>query len=186
MLCAGTGCVSNHSFLVREALEKEIKKRSLENEIQVVITGCDGFCAEGPLLIVQPENILYCRLTEKDVPLLVEEHFIKGRPVKKLMYTPPDAKAPVPKMNDIGFFKGQMLVALRNRGLIDPENIDEAIARDAYKALAMVLTSMTPEEVIDEIKASGLRGRGGGFRMPGSGGCRVHPARPGGAGFDAP
>ena len=162
MLCAGTGCVSNHSFLVREALEKEIKKRSLENEIQVVITGCDGFCAEGPLLIVQPENILYCRLTEKDVPLLVEEHFIKGRPVKKLMYTPPDAKAPVPKMNDIGFFKGQMLVALRNRGLINPENIDEAIARDAYKALAKVLTSMSPEEVVQEIKASGLRGRGGG------------------------
>jgi len=162
MLCAGTGCVSNHSFLVREALEKEIKKRGLENEIQVVITGCDGFCAEGPLLIVQPENIFYCRLTEKDVPLLVEEHFIKGRPVKKLMYTPPDAKAPVPKMNDIGFFKGQMLVALRNRGLIDPENIDEAIARDAYKAIAKVLTSMSPEEVIQEIKDSGLRGRGGG------------------------
>jgi len=162
MLCAGTGCVSNRAFQVKETLETEIKKRGLENEIQVVITGCDGFCAEGPILIVQPDDIFYCRLTEKDVPHLVEEHFLKGRPVKKLMFSPPKAKTPVPKMSDIGFFKGQMLVALRNRGMIDPENIDDAIARGAYRALAKVLTEMTPEEVINEIKASALRGRGGG------------------------
>ena len=162
MLCAGTGCVSNQCFEVREALEKEIKKRDLDKEVRVVITGCDGFCAEGPILIVQPDDIFYCRLTVKDIPHLVEEHFLKGRPVQKLMYTPPEEKTPIPVMSDIGFFKGQMLVALRNRGLINPESIDDAIARDAYKALAKALTSMTPEEVIREITASGLRGRGGG------------------------
>ena len=162
MLCAGTGCVSNQSFEVREALEKEIKKRDLDTEVRVVITGCDGFCAEGPILIVQPDDIFYCRLTVKDIPHLVEEHFLKGRPVQKLMYTPPEEKTSIPKMSDIGFFKGQMLVALRNRGLINPESIDDAIARGAYKALAKALTSMTPEEVIREITASGLRGRGGG------------------------
>ena len=90
MLCAGTGCVSNHAFEVREALEKEIKKRDLDMEVRVVITGCDGFCAEGPILIVQPDDIFYCRLTVKDIPHLVEEHFLKGRPVQRLMYTPPE------------------------------------------------------------------------------------------------
>ena len=161
MVCAGTACVSNHSLKIKEALEKEIKKRDLEDEIQVVITGCNGFCAEGPLMVVQPDGIFYCRLTEKDIPFLVEEHFLKGRPVKKLMYTPPEAETAIPKIDDIGFFKGQMLIALRNRGLIDPEKIDEYIGREGYSALAKALTSMTPEGVIKEIKESGLRGRGG-------------------------
>jgi NADH:ubiquinone oxidoreductase subunit F (NADH-binding)/(2Fe-2S) ferredoxin len=162
MVCAGTGCVANHSFEVKKALEAELKKRDLSEEIQVVPTGCNGFCAEGPLMVVQPDGIFYCRLTEKDIPHLVEEHFLKGRPVQKLMYTPSEAKSPVPKMSDIDFFKNQMLIALRNRGLIDPEKIDEAIGRGAYTALAKVLTSMKPEEVVQVIKASGLRGRGGG------------------------
>ena len=161
MLCAGTGCVSNKSLKIREALEKELKKHKLEKEILTVMTGCNGFCAQGPIMVVHPDEIFYQMLTEKDIPHLVEEHFLKGRPVKKLMYTPPKEEAPVPKMSDIGFFKEQRLVALRNRGLIDPEKIDEYIARDGYSALARVLTSMTPGEIIKEIKDSGLRGRGG-------------------------
>ena len=162
MVCAGTGCVANHSFEIKKALEDEVKKRGLENEVQVVATGCNGFCAEGPLMVVQPEGIFYAQVTIKDIPHLVEEHFLKGRPVQKLMYVPPDAKAPIPKMSDINFFNRQMLIALRNRGLIDPEKIDEAIGRGAYSALAKVLTGMTPPEVVSLIKASGLRGRGGG------------------------
>ncbi len=162
MVCAGTACVANHSFKIKEALEREIKKNGLENDVQVVPTGCNGFCAEGPLLVVQPDGIFYGRLKEKDIPFLVEEHLLKGRPVEKLMYVPPKTKAPIPKMSDIDFFKGQVLIALRNRGLIDPEKIDESIGKGGYSALAKALTSMTPEEVIQVIKASGLRGRGGG------------------------
>jgi len=161
MLCAGTGCVSNKSIKISEVLEKELKKHKLEQEILVVLTGCNGFCAQGPIMVVHPDEIFYQMLTEKDIPHLVEEHFLKGRPVRKLMYTPPKEKTPVPKMSDIGFFKEQRLVALRNRGLIDPEKIDEYIARNGYTALARALTSMTPETIIKEIKDSGLRGRGG-------------------------
>src|SRR5271157_1898976 len=161
MVCAGTGCVSNRSLEFRDALQKEIEKRGLDNEIQVVTTGCNGFCGVGPLMVVQPDGIFYQQLSPKDVPHLVEEHFLKGRPVNKLMYVPPETKAPVPKMMDIPFFARQMLIALRNRGLIDPESIDEYIARDGYAGLAKALSQMTPEEVLNEVKISGLRGRGG-------------------------
>ncbi|KPJ59311.1 MAG: NADH dehydrogenase [Latescibacteria bacterium DG_63] len=161
MVCAGTGCVSNHAFDIKAALEKEVKKQGLENEVLVVTTGCNGFCERGPLLVVQPANIFYQQLTEKDIPHLVEEHFLKGRPVQKLMYTPPEEKTPVPILSDIEFFKGQVLIALRNRGLIDPEKIEEYIARDGYAAMGKALTEMTPEGIIEEIKSSGLRGRGG-------------------------
>jgi NADH:ubiquinone oxidoreductase subunit F (NADH-binding)/(2Fe-2S) ferredoxin len=162
MVCAGTGCVSNHSFEIKEALEKEIKKNKLENEAEVIMTGCNGFCGAGPILVVQPDGIFYQLLKTSDIPLLVQEHLLKGRPVKKLMYTPPVEENPIPKMSEIPFFANQTLIALRNRGLIDPENIDDYIARGGYKALAKVLTEMTPDEVLHEIKASGLRGRGGG------------------------
>jgi NADH:ubiquinone oxidoreductase subunit F (NADH-binding)/(2Fe-2S) ferredoxin/Pyruvate/2-oxoacid:ferredoxin oxidoreductase delta subunit len=162
MVCAGTACVSNHCFQIKETLEREIKTRGLQDEIQIVTTGCDGFCAEGPIMIVQPDGVFYCRLTEKDIPFLVEEHLLKGRPVQKLMYVAPETMSAIPKMRDIGFFKGQVLVALRNRGMIDPENIDDYIAMNGYQALAKVLTKMTPEDVIRQITASGLRGRGGG------------------------
>jgi len=161
MLCAGTGCVSNKSFKIKEALGEEINKRGLQDEILVVMTGCNGFCAVGPLMVVQPDGIFYQNLTVDDIPYLVEEHFLKGRPVKKLMYFPPEEKEAIPRMGDIGFFARQTLIALRNRGLIDPEKIDEYIARDGYRALAKALTSMTPEEIIKAIKDSGLRGRGG-------------------------
>ncbi len=161
MVCAGTGCVSNHSFEVKDALEEEIKKQGLEDEVLVVTTGCNGFCERGPLLVVEPGKIFYQQLTLKDIPHLVEEHFLKGRPVEKFMYVPPEEKTPVPVLNDIAFFKGQVLIALRNRGLIDPEKIDEYIARDGYKGMATALTEMTPEGIIEEIKKAGLRGRGG-------------------------
>ncbi|TES90359.1 MAG: NADH-quinone oxidoreductase subunit NuoF [Candidatus Cloacimonadota bacterium] len=161
MVCGGTGCVSNNAFKIKEALEREIKKLDLEDEVLVVMTGCNGFCAQGPIMVVQPDGVFYQMLTEKDIPHLVEEHLLKGRPVKKLMYTPSEKKKPIPKMSDIGFFSKQRLIALRNRGLVDPEKIDEYIAREGYKALAKALTLMSPEEIIKEIKDSGLRGRGG-------------------------
>ncbi|MFQ6070183.1 MAG: FAD-dependent oxidoreductase [Candidatus Aminicenantales bacterium] len=162
MICAGTGCVSNRSFQIREALEKELIKHNLEKEVLTVMTGCNGFCAAGPIMLVQPDGIFYQKIKAEDVPHLVEEHFLKGRPVKKLMYTPSPEVEPIPKMTDISFFKKQILIALRNKGIIDPEKIDDYIARDGYAALAKVLTQMTPEDVIAEIKKSGLRGRGGG------------------------
>jgi len=162
MVCAGTGCVANQSMKIREKLENEIRKRGLQDEVSVVTTGCNGFCAVGPLMVVQPDGIFYQLLKETDIPYIVEEHLIKGRPVKELLYTPPEEKTPIPKMSDIPFFADQTLIVLRNRGLINPEKIDEYIARGGYEALAKALTSMTPDEVIREIKASGLRGRGGG------------------------
>ena len=161
MLCAGTGCVSNGAYRIKAALERELVKQNLQDEVAVVMTGCNGFCAQGPVMTVLPEGIFYQLLAEEDIPYLVEEHFLKGRPVKRLMFTPPAEKAPVPRMSDIGFFKKQRLIALRNRGLIDPEKIDEYIARGGYRALAKALTAMSREEIIEEIKKSGLRGRGG-------------------------
>ena len=161
MICTCTNCISNGALGVKEALEAEIVKHHLENDVQVVPTGASGLCVKGPILMVQPEGIFYQLLTVKDVPRLVEEHFLKGRPVESLMYVLPGEETPIPKMKDIPFFKNQRLIALRNRGLIDPDRIEEYIARDGYKALSKALTSMTPEEVIQEVKDSGLRGRGG-------------------------
>jgi NADH-quinone oxidoreductase subunit F len=161
LVCAGTGCVSSGSFKIKEALEKEIKKRRLQDEVQVIATGCNGFCERGPIVMVQPDGIFYQLLKVEDVPLLVEEHLLKGRPVKKLMYVPPAEDKPVPKMRDIEFFKHQRLIVLRNRGRIDPEKIEEYIAFDGYEALGKALAKMTPEAVLAEIAASGLRGRGG-------------------------
>jgi len=162
MICTCTNCVSNGALQVKEALEAEIKKQHLDDDVKIVPTGASGLCVNGPILVVQPEGIFYRRVTVKEVPHLVEEHFLKGRPVESLMYKEPGEETPIPSIRDIPFFKNQRLIALRNRGLIDPDEIDEYIARDGYQALAKVLTSMSPEEVIEEIKASGLRGRGGG------------------------
>ncbi len=161
LICAGTGCVSNRSFKVRDALVKEIQKRGISDEVQVITTGCQGFCAQGPIMIFQPDGIFYQMLTEDNISHLVEEHLIKGRPVPKLMYIPSKDEPPIPRLEDIDFFNRQRLLVLRNRGLLDPEKIDEYIAREGYQALAKVLTGMTPKQVIDEVKKSGLRGRGG-------------------------
>jgi NADH-quinone oxidoreductase subunit F len=162
MVCAGTGCVSNRSFDVKKALEEEIERRDLSGEVAVVATGCNGFCAEGPIVVYYPDGIFYSHVSVEDVPELVEEHLLKGRPLERLMYTPPEQEEIVPKLSDIDFFKYQRLVALRNRGLIDPENIMEYIGRDGYAALGKVLKDMKPDDVIAEMKKSGLRGRGGG------------------------
>ncbi len=161
LVCAGTGCVANHSFEVKEELEKEIIRKNLQDEIQVITTGCQGFCERGPIVIVQPDGIFYQRIQKKDIPHLVEEHLLKGRPVKDLMYIPAPEEKPVPKMMDIDFFKHQRLIILRNRGRLDPENIEEYIGFDGYKALEIALTHMQPEAIIKEVKRSGLRGRGG-------------------------
>lgn len=161
MLCTGTGCVAGGAFRIKEALEKELAKRNLEQEVGIVITGCNGFCGQGPLMVVQPDGIFYGLLKPQDIPFLVEEHFLKGRPVKKLMFTQPGREEPIPLVSEIPFFGKQMLLVLRNKGIIDPEKIDEYIARDGYLAVEKVLTSMKPEDVINEIEKAGLRGRGG-------------------------
>ena len=161
MVCTCTNCISNGALQIKNALEAEIAKQGLAEDIQVVQTGASGLCVRGPILMVQPDDIFYQYLTEKDIPNLVEEHFLKGRPVESLMYVPAGEETPIPKIRDIPFFKDQRLIALRNRGLIDPDKIDEYIANDGYKALAKALTSMTPDEVIEEVKEAGLRGRGG-------------------------
>ena len=161
MICGGTACVSNHSFVIKKALEEELKKTHLDGEIELVTTGCQGMCETGPLLVVKPDNIFYNHLQIDDIPHLVEEHFLKGRPVKHLMHIPPEESETLPKLSDIQFFNKQILVALRNRGLIDADQIDDYIGRDGYKAITKALTEMEPEDIIGEIKKSGLRGRGG-------------------------
>jgi len=160
-LCGGSACLSNHSFEVYQALEEELKKNGLAQEIELVTTGCNGFCDTGPLLVVKPDNIYYNHLTVEMIPNLVEEHFLKGRPVKDMMFIPPSEEEFLPKISELSFFKKQILVALRNRGLIDAEKIDDYIARNGYMTLSKALTEMTPEGIVDEIKAAGLRGRGG-------------------------
>ena len=163
LICGGTGCTSNHSPAVRAKLEEELKKQGLEEEIKVVQTGCFGLCALGPIMIVYPEGTFYSKVTVEDIPEIVSEHLLKGRPVQRLVYNEADENAPhgIVSLSETPFYKSQMRVALRNCGVINPEVIDEYIAVDGYTALGKVLTEMTPEEVIELMKASGLRGRGG-------------------------
>ncbi len=162
LVCGGTGCVSSGSRKIQEAIVDEVAKQKLDKEVKVVETGCHGFCEMGPIVIVYPEGTFYCRVTVEDVPELVAEHLVKGRIVQRLLFKAPVTEEQVPSYKDIAFYKKQHRVALRNCGHINPENIHEYIARDGYEALAKVLTSMTPQEVIEEMKKSGLRGRGGG------------------------
>ncbi|MBN2686853.1 MAG: NADH-quinone oxidoreductase subunit NuoF, partial [Deltaproteobacteria bacterium] len=161
LLCGGTGCHASGSLAVKKSLNEELTKRNLSEEIKVVETGCNGFCAMGPIMVIYPEGIIYMLVQPEDVPELVEEHLIKGRPVERLFYREPSSEEIIPTMQDIPFFALQELRVLRNRGLIDPEKIDEYIARDGYAGLAKALTEMTSQEIIDEMLASGLRGRGG-------------------------
>ena len=161
MLCGGTGCIACGSIKVKNALFEEIKKKGMENEINVIFTGCNGFCAEGPIMTVLPEGIFYEKLTVDDLPFLVEEHLLKGRPVERLMYKETEKRHAVPVMKDIPFFNLQVLRVLRNKGIIDPEKIEEYIARDGYLGAARSLTGMTSEDIIKTVKDSGLRGRGG-------------------------
>ena len=161
LLCGGTGCHASGSQEVKEALQKELTRQGLDREIRVIETGCNGFCAQGPVMVVEPEGIFYQKLKKEDIPFLVEEHFLKGRPVKKLFYEKPASAESIPGMDDIPFYAKQQLIVLRNRGVIDPESIDEYIAGDGYFGASKALLEMTPEEIIEELKTSGLRGRGG-------------------------
>ncbi len=161
LICGGTGCHSSGSQEVKAALESEIADRGLAEEILVVETGCNGYCAAGPVMVVYPEGIFYQKLTVEDVPVLVEEHLLKGRPVERLFYREPAKKDLIPEMLDIPFFAHQQLIVLRNKGLIDAEKIDDYIARDGYQAAAKALLEMEPAQIIDEVQKSGLRGRGG-------------------------
>ena len=162
LVCGGTGCTSSHSAEIIEALEKELKAKDLENEVKVIKTGCFGLCALGPVMIVYPEGCFYSEVKVEDVPEIVEEHLLKGRMVKRLLYEETVHKDDIKPLNETNFYKKQHRVALRNCGVIDPENIEEYIAMDGYQALAKCLTELTPDEVIQIVKDSGLRGRGGG------------------------
>jgi len=161
LICGGTGCQSSGSHAVKTALLEEVDKRGLAEEIKIVETGCNGFCALGPIMVVYPEGVIYVSLKPEDIPQLVEEHLIKGRVLKRLLYREPVTDQIIPTMQDIPFFALQELRVLRNRGLIDPEKIDEYIARDGYAGMAKALTEITPEQIVQEILNSGLRGRGG-------------------------
>ena len=162
LVCGGTGCTSSHSGELIDALNANIKEKGLEEEIKVVRTGCFGLCALGPIMIVYPEGSFYSEVKVEDIPEIVEEHLLKGRIVKRLLYSETITEEEVKPLNETNFYKKQHRVALRNCGVIDPENIEEYIAYDGYQALAKALTQMTPQEVIQTVIDSGLRGRGGG------------------------
>jgi len=162
LVCGGTGCRASQSEKIAENLNEEIKNIGLENEVQVVITGCFGFCEKGPIVKVIPDNTFYTQVKPEDCKEIVNEHVLKGRKVMRLLYVDPVTKEHVSDSKHMGFYQKQLRIALRNCGFIDPENIDEYIARDGYSALGKALTEMTPQQVIDLIKKSGLRGRGGG------------------------
>jgi NADH-quinone oxidoreductase subunit F len=161
LICGGTGCHASNSHEVTAAMREEVQRRGLADEIRIVQTGCRGFCSMGPVMMVYPEGILYCQVQTNDVPEVVEETLIKGRQVQRLAYHEPSQHQALPFYHDIPFYGKQIRIALRNCGLINPESIDEYIARDGYAALGKVLTGMTPENVLAEMKDSGLRGRGG-------------------------
>ena len=161
LVCGGTGCTSSHSQQIIEALEVQLNRHGLGNEIKVIKTGCFGLCERGPIMIVYPEGVFYSRVTADDVPEIVEEHILKGRIVKRLLYQEAASQDTIQSLSRTKFYEKQERVALRNCGVINPEDIMEYIAVDGYEALGRVLTGMTPQEVVDIIKASGLRGRGG-------------------------
>lgn len=161
LVCGGTGCTSSDSVKVKQEFEALLNKNKLDREVKVVTTGCFGLCAHGPIVVVYPEGAMYTMVRVEDVQEIVEEHLIKGRIVKRLLAGDKDAEDTSKSLENVDFFKRQVRIALRNCGIINPESIDEYIAYDGYKALSKVLTEMTPEQVIAEVKKSGLRGRGG-------------------------
>ena len=162
LVCGGTGCTSSGSARIIEALEREIGDRGLSEEIKVIKTGCFGLCALGPIMIVYPEGAFYSMVKPEDIPEIVEEHLLKGRIVTRLLYQETVHEDTVKSLNHTKFYEKQKRVALKNCGVIDPENINEYIGLDGYQALGKALTEMTPDQVIQVIKDSGLRGRGGG------------------------
>ena len=162
LICGGTGCTSSGSMDILKAMKDELKKRGLENEVEIIRTGCFGLCSNGPVVIVYPEGAFYSKVKVEDVPELVEEHLVKGRLLKRLLYKKSIENDKIKSLNNVDFYKKQKRIVLRRCGVIDPENIDEYIASDGYKAIEKVLTTMKPADVIKVLKDSGLRGRGGG------------------------
>ena len=162
LCCGGTGCTSSGCDAIIKEMEAQLAAHDLEKEFKVIKTGCFGLCALGPIMIVYPEGAFYSRVTPEDVKEIVEEHLVKGRVVKRLLYAETVEEDNIKSLNEVDFYKKQKRIALRNCGVINPEDIEEYIGVDGYQALGKVLTEMTPQEVIDVIKDSGLRGRGGG------------------------
>ena len=162
LVCTGTGCASSGGKEVLAKFEEEIKKQGLDKEIKAVSTGCHGMCEMGPIVTIYPEGTFYVRVKPEDVPVIVEEHLLKGRIVSRLLYTEPKTAAEVPDYKDIPFYKKQRRIVLENCGDINPDSLEEYIGKDGYQGLAHVLLELTPEQVVDEMKKSGLRGRGGG------------------------
>ena len=161
-VCAGIGCRVLEAEQLKKNLQREIIIQGLSEEIQLVTTGCFGFCEKGPLVKISPDNTFYVQVQPEDAAELIHQHFVKKRKLERLLYIHPETKLRVTESKDMDFYKKQYRIALRNCGFIDPENIEEYIARDGYTALGKCLTEMTPEGVIEEVKDSGLRGRGGG------------------------
>jgi len=162
LVCGGTGCTASDSLTLVKMLKESIKKHEITNEVEVVVTGCFGFCEKGPILKVYPDNVFYVTVKPEDAEEIITEHVIKGRMVERLLYVEPNTKKRLEGQKSIPFYKKQIRIALRNCGFINPEDINEYIAADGYQALAKCLTEMSPDEVIDTVVQSGLRGRGGG------------------------
>jgi len=162
LICGGTGCKASSSDAIAEKLKFELAANNLQDEVQVILTGCFGFCEKGPIVKVLPDNTFYTQVKPEDAAEIVKEHVVKGRKVERLLYVDPTKKATIEDSKHMGFYRKQMRIALRNCGFINPENIDEYIAREGYQALGKVLTEYNPQQTIDIIKKSGLRGRGGG------------------------
>ena len=162
LICGGTGCTSSGSMKIADKLEEEIKKKGIDDHVKVVRTGCFGLCALGPIMIVYPEGTFYSMMSADHIERIVEEHLVNDRIVEEYVYEETKTPDGIIAYNQTNFYKKQHRVALRNCGVIDPENIDDYLEKDGYKALEKVVTEMTPEQVIDVISKSGLRGRGGG------------------------
>jgi len=162
LICTGTGCVSSGSKKIKHELQDELADKKLLDEIKIVETGCHGFCEKGPILVIYPEGVFYCQVKKEDVSEIVDEHLLKGRVVERLLFKEPTTEKSIPSYTDIDFYKKQHRIALSNCGKINPESIEEYIANNGYEAAGKALTEMTPEEIIEEVKNSGLRGRGGG------------------------
>ena len=161
LVCGGTGCHASESSLVGESLKRELEEKGLGNEVQVIMTGCFGFCEKGPIVKVMPDNTFYVQVKPEDAAVIVAEHVIKGRAVQRLLYVDPKTKEHISDSKHMGFYRKQIRIALRNCGFINPENIDEYIAREGYAAIGKCVSELSPADVIDIMKRSGLRGRGG-------------------------
>jgi NADH:ubiquinone oxidoreductase, NADH-binding (51 kD) subunit len=178
LVCAGTGCASSGALPIIDILNEELKRQGLEKTVSVVGTGCQGFCEKGPTLVIEPQHILYTRVTNEDVAEIIEQELVKGERVERLLLVDQETQKPVSSMADINFFAKQHRIVLHNCGVIDPKKIEDYIARDGYKAIEKALKEMSPEDALEEVKKSGLRGRGGAGFPTGLkwGFCRATPS----------